>query len=172
MRRKRRWALRVTLSRRPKSVRLLVRLVHGSPYRTQLIGPVVLAQLIGAWLLDWLHKYHADHLGRNGIIRLVELGPGTGALMSDVLSARWSCKGRVSDCGTHVSSRQAVSIHASVAKQLHIHLVEASPRLQNVQSQRLCMGTSSAEHGQALVGAVHVPVHWHRSIDDVPADGA
>ena len=69
-------------------------------------------EVIGAWLAQaWLD------LGRPAPFRLVELGPGRGTLLADVLRA----------------TRTVAGFHAG----LHLHLVETSEHLRAAQSNRL-----------------------------------
>jgi NADH dehydrogenase [ubiquinone] 1 alpha subcomplex assembly factor 7 len=78
-----------------------------APEISQMFGEV-----IGLWLAQaWLE------LGSPAPVRLVELGPGRGTMMSDVLRAARGVPG-LSAC-------------------LEVHLVETSPKLEAIQRQRL-----------------------------------
>lgn len=95
-----------------------------SPEISQMFG-----ELVGLWAADFWER-----IGAPAQVRLVELGPGRGALMSDFLRA----------------ARVAPGFFAA----LDVHLVEASPKLADRQSEAL------ASCGR--------PVSWHRTIDDIP----
>ncbi|KAI0044153.1 DUF185-domain-containing protein [Auriscalpium vulgare] len=75
-------------------------------------------------------------------IRLVELGPGRGTLMDDVL-------------------RTLSQLPYTRASLKHIHLVETSSSLRKIQEQKL----------QPWVDKHDLQLHWHDSIDDVPSSG-
>lgn len=83
-------------------------------------------------------------------LQLIELGPGRGTLSQDVL---------------RVLSKLGIS------KDLSIHLVEISPHLSQLQSQRLCYRSEENNSelyyrsGETLSG---MPVYWYRRIEDVP----
>ncbi len=78
-----------------------------APEISQMFG-----EIIGLWLSEaWTQG------GRPAPARLVELGPGRGTLMADLLRATASVQG----------------FHASIA----VHLVERSPRLRALQAERL-----------------------------------
>ena len=101
-------------------------------------------------------EWHA--LGRPPALRLVELGPGRGTLMADLL--------------------RGTATLAGFAPALRVHLVEVSPRLRQAQWEALkCRpldgaggeGEEPPDRGvSALSGTV---VAWHRSLDAVPASG-
>jgi NADH dehydrogenase [ubiquinone] 1 alpha subcomplex assembly factor 7 len=93
-----------------------------APEISQMFG-----EIIGLWLADaW------SACGRPAPARLVELGPGRGTLMADLLRATARLEG----------------FHQSMS----IHLVERSPRLRELQSERLA----------------GVEVTWHDRIEEVP----
>ncbi|KAH9167860.1 DUF185-domain-containing protein [Lactarius sanguifluus] len=79
----------------------------------------------------------------NGVkhdIQLVELGPGKGTLMDDIL-------------------RTLLQMPKYRAFIKHVHLVESSPSLRAVQQKKL----------EPWDGKNDLKIHWHDSIDDVPA---
>ncbi|MBB4198504.1 methyltransferase [Rhodoblastus sphagnicola] len=95
-----------------------------SPEISQMFG-----ELLGLWAADlW------ERIGAPPELRLVELGPGRGALMSDFL--------------------RAARVAPGFFDALDVHLVEASDKLADRQSE-------------ALAGCGR-PVSWHRTIDGVP----
>ena len=125
----------------------------------------VFGELIGAWCADAWHK-----MGKPGRVVLVELGPGRGTLMADLL-------------------RAAKGI-AGFSETLDIHLVETSPALADLQSAAL-RGTpvcwhralASVPDGPLLLIANEffdaLPVEqyvarrdgWHRRAVDIEGDG-
>jgi NADH dehydrogenase [ubiquinone] 1 alpha subcomplex assembly factor 7 len=97
-----------------------------APEVSQLFG-----EMLGIWaVLQW------QYLGSPTQINIIELGPGRGTLMRDLLRAT-----------NHVAPFQ---------KAMHIHMVEASPQLQQKQRQNL----------------LHIaqPILWHGSLDTLPFD--
>jgi NADH dehydrogenase [ubiquinone] 1 alpha subcomplex assembly factor 7 len=96
-----------------------------APEISQMFG-----ELIGLWMAAvW------QQMGTPENIRIVELGPGRGTLMSDALRAAKIVKG----------------FHAALV----LHLIEISPKLQEIQQQRL--------------EGFDVPMLWHAAFADVPA---
>jgi NADH dehydrogenase [ubiquinone] 1 alpha subcomplex assembly factor 7 len=94
-----------------------------------------ISQCFGELIGLWLAQYWRD-CGSPTPFNLIELGPGRGTLMADALRA----------------ARLAPDFLAA----LNLHLVENSPRLRDVQRQRL--------EGQAPG-----PITWHDSIGTLPA---
>ena len=125
----------------------------------------VFGELIGAWCTDAWHK-----MGKPGRVVLVELGPGRGTLMADLL-------------------RTAKGI-AGFSEALDIHLVETSPALADLQ-RAVLRGTpvswhaalATVPHGPLLLIANEffdaLPVEqyvarrdgWHRRAVDIEGDG-
>ncbi|KAH9970552.1 S-adenosyl-L-methionine-dependent methyltransferase [Lactifluus volemus] len=101
-----------------------------SPEISQVFG-----ELLGIWLLS---QYL--NTGAKRDIQLVELGPGRGTLMDDIL-------------------RTFSQLPPSRASVKHVHLVESSPALRSVQQQKLLPWND--KNG--------LKIHWHDSIDDIPA---
>jgi SAM-dependent MidA family methyltransferase len=96
-----------------------------SPEISQMFG-----ELIGLWMAAvW------QQMGSPENMRVVELGPGRGTLIVDALRA-----GKV-----------VGDFHAAVV----VHLVEISPKLQQVQQQRL--------------ESLGVPMLWHAALAEVPS---
>ncbi|KAF8492639.1 DUF185-domain-containing protein [Russula emetica] len=100
-----------------------------SPEISQVFG-----ELVGIWLLSQYLNAGAKH-----DIQLVELGPGKGTLMDDIL--------RTMSQFPH--SRSSVK---------RVHLVESSPALRAVQEKKL----------HAWGGKSRLELHWHDSIEDIP----
>ena len=92
-------------------------------------------------------------------IQLVELGPGNGTLMDDILRVRspffFAHTSRLPD-ETIQTLSQLPHSRASIK---HVHLVESSPSLRVVQQKKL----------EPWDGKNGLKIHWHDSIDDVPA---
>ncbi|KAL0042685.1 hypothetical protein WJX79_007704 [Trebouxia sp. C0005] len=118
-----------------------------SPEISQLFG-----EMIGIWCLTvW------QQLGSPSKMRLVELGPGRGTLMADLLRGTAPFKPFISG--------------------LDVHLVEVSKFLRLQQWDKLhCRGlpavaASTAEgHQTGTAMPSGVQVHWHRSLDEIPDD--
>ena len=125
----------------------------------------VFGELIGAWCADTWHK-----MGRPGRVLLVELGPGRGTLMADLL-------------------RTAKGI-AGFAEALDIRLVETSPALADLQKTALGGAPASWHRTLATVpdgpfllianeflDALPVEQYvarrdgWHRRAVDIDGDG-
>jgi SAM-dependent MidA family methyltransferase len=99
-----------------------------APEISQMFG-----ELIGLWMAAvW------QQMGSPENVRIVELGPGRGTLMADAVRAAKTVK----------------NFHAAIV----LHLVEISPKLQEVQEQRL--------------EGLGVPILWHAALDDVPGGPA
>ena len=95
-----------------------------APEISQMFG-----EIIGLWMATvW------KQMGAPENVRVVELGPGRGTLMADAV--------------------RAVQIVKDFRTAMVLHLVEISPKLQEVQRRRL-EGTG-------------VPILWHPTLDDVP----
>ncbi|KAK6741330.1 hypothetical protein RB195_009276 [Necator americanus] len=116
-----------------------------APELTQLFG-----ELIGVWCY-----YELANTGHRGPWQLVECGPGTGQLMSDLLSV----------------------MEKFQEKNLSVHLVETSDALIQQQEELLCGGpsTSSAlsNDGKEVVVRKNITktgfsIFWYKTIDDVP----
>jgi NADH dehydrogenase [ubiquinone] 1 alpha subcomplex assembly factor 7 len=92
-----------------------------APEISQLFG-----ELVGAWLIDcW------EQAGRPGRVNLVELGPGRGTLMADIMRV-----------GRHAPDW---------LKAVQIHLVEINPRLRQAQAEIL---SAHAPQWHAALSAV------------------
>ncbi|KAJ4749811.1 hypothetical protein LUZ62_084216 [Rhynchospora pubera] len=114
-----------------------------SPEVSQMFG-----EMIGVWVMClW------EQMGQPPTVNLVELGPGRGTLMSDLLRGSSQFK--------------------NFTKSLHIHLVECSPVLQKIQYEKLkCTDESIDEESgtkSAVSAVTGTPVAWHASLDQVPS---
>jgi NADH dehydrogenase [ubiquinone] 1 alpha subcomplex assembly factor 7 len=131
-----------------------------SPEVSQVFG-----ELLGVWCVaSW------ESLGRPERVRLVEMGPGRGTLMADVLR----------------STAAFTPFHAA----LQVDLVEVSAHLRHVQRQTLASAggdVSDVDDAPAATagatapptplrwrsaagGDAHVDVHWHASLEEVPCE--
>ncbi|KAJ8750185.1 hypothetical protein K2173_014100 [Erythroxylum novogranatense] len=107
-----------------------------SPEVSQMFG-----EMIGVWTMClW------EQMGQPENVNLVELGPGRGTLMADLL--RGSSK------------------FNSFTKSLCIHMVECSPALQKMQHRNLKCIDEEKRMVSALAG---VPVSWHATLEQVPS---
>lgn len=105
-------------------------------------------QLVAVWCLsEW------EKCGSPSPLQLVELGPGRGTLMQDVL---------------RVLSRFGLS------DKMSLHLVEVSPYLSTMQASRLCIKHAEVEpsdskphyrEGETISG---FQTFWYEKIEDVP----
>lgn len=95
-----------------------------APEISQMFG-----ELIGIWAASVFRM-----MGSPPHVQLVELGPGRGTMMRDVL--------------------RTTQVVPDFRKALAVHLVEISPRLEEVQRMAL--------------DGFDVPRFWHRTLDDVP----
>ena len=95
---------------------------------------------IAVWLLnEWMK------MGEPAEIQLVELGPGTGTLVSDIL-------------------RTFARLRPELVRGLSVHLVEISPRMRTLQSEALgCPGPMNEV--ESKYGS---KVFWHDHVWDVP----
>ncbi|NP_001085543.1 protein arginine methyltransferase NDUFAF7, mitochondrial precursor [Xenopus laevis] len=117
-----------------------------SPEISQIFG-----ELLGVWCIsEWVSA------GKPKAIQLVELGPGRGTLTDDLLRV-FSNFGRLLD-----------------SCDISVHLVEVSPKLSDIQAQRLTGKSIEVEldsnspvykNGITKTGR---PVCWYQDIQDVP----
>lgn len=129
-----------------------------SPEISQLFG-----EMVGIWALStWMS------LGSPKRLRLVEMGPGRGTLMADLL--------------------RGVSAFPQFTSSIEVHLVEVSPMLRKMQYAKLkCSSSESSSSpsnrlqdqgqvrseltaGRSTAGQGGCPVYWHNTIDEVPSD--
>ncbi|XP_050217997.1 uncharacterized protein LOC126668835 [Mercurialis annua] len=113
-----------------------------SPEVSQMFG-----EMVGVWAMClW------EQMGRPKNVNLVELGPGRGTLMADLL--RGSSKSK------------------SFTESLHIHMVECSPALQKLQFQNLkCVDGQNADgsvENRTISTLAGTPISWHPSLEQVP----
>ncbi|XP_015879377.1 uncharacterized protein LOC107415552 isoform X2 [Ziziphus jujuba] len=114
-----------------------------SPEVSQMFG-----EMIGVWAMClW------EQMGQPNRVNLVELGPGRGTLMMDLL--------------------RGASKFKNFTESLHLHLVECSPTLQKLQHQNLkCV---DEDHMADNVGKRTIstlagtPVSWHSALEQVPS---
>ncbi|KAI3452346.1 hypothetical protein Pfo_009011 [Paulownia fortunei] len=113
-----------------------------SPEVSQMFG-----EMIGVWAMClW------EQMGQPNRVNLVELGPGRGTLMADLLRGSSKIK--------------------NFMDSLQIHLVECSPALQKLQYQNLKCMTEDAADGNAdercISTLAGTPVSWHAMLEQVP----
>lgn len=95
-----------------------------APEISQMFGEIVGVFIISQW----------QALGAPQPFHLIECGPGRGTLMADIL--------------------RVLKKIPEVMQQLHIHLIEISPVLQDLQKQKLACEDNK--------------ICWHKHIDDLP----
>ncbi|KAM1130366.1 hypothetical protein ACFX13_045856 [Malus domestica] len=110
-----------------------------SPEVSQMFG-----EMVGVWAMSlW------EQMGQPDKVNLVELGPGRGTLMADLL--------------------RGASKFKNFTKSLHVHMVECSPALQKLQYQKLECADEEVSDGKRTISALaKTPVSWHATLEDVP----
>ncbi|XP_058115551.1 uncharacterized protein LOC131258324 [Magnolia sinica] len=112
-----------------------------SPEVSQMFG-----EMVGVWSMClW------EQMGRPEKVNLVELGPGRGTLMADLL---------------HGTSK-----FESFSKSLHIHMVECSPILRKLQYSTLkCTDedTTGSSSDRAITTLTGASVSWNAALEQVP----
>ena len=109
-----------------------------SPEISQMFG-----EMVGIWCVaTWQQLQSPQRL------RIVELGPGKGTLMADLL--------------------RGTSVFSQFASGLSIEFVEISDRLRQLQWGALqCQGDIEVGAGKSTLGHGSIDVKWHRHIDEV-----
>ncbi|KAL0395659.1 UNVERIFIED_CONTAM: protein arginine methyltransferase NDUFAF7, mitochondrial [Sesamum calycinum] len=113
-----------------------------SPEVSQMFG-----EMIGVWTMClW------EQMGQPKRINLVELGPGRGTLLADLL--------------------RGASKFKNFTESLQLHMVECSPALQKIQYQNLkCLtedGTNGNTEKRCISTIAGTPVSWHTTLEQVP----
>lgn len=111
-----------------------------SPEVSQLFG-----EMVGVWAMClW------EQMGRPEKVNLVELGPGRGTLLADLL--------------------RGVSKIKKFIESLHVHLVECSPALKKIQYQNLkCVGNGDEDAEKQIISSLAgTPISWHTTLEQVP----
>ncbi|XP_021865037.1 uncharacterized protein [Spinacia oleracea] len=114
-----------------------------SPEVSQMFG-----EMVGVWAMClW------EQMGRPIKVNLVELGPGRGTLMVDLL--------------------RGASKFKNFTESLHIHLVDCSPTLKELQHRNLkCVDEeyiSSSGEKKTISQLAGTPVSWHAAFEQVPS---
>ncbi|XP_058765078.1 uncharacterized protein LOC131638536 [Vicia villosa] len=114
-----------------------------SPEVSQMFG-----EMVGVWVMClW------EQMGRPERVNLVELGPGRGTLMVDLL--------------------RGASKFKNFTESLHVHLVECSPALKSLQHKNLkCVDEENADEDtdkRTVSTLVGTPVSWHATLEQVPS---
>ncbi|KAM6459567.1 protein arginine methyltransferase NDUFAF7, mitochondrial [Liasis olivaceus] len=115
-----------------------------SPEISQVFG-----ELIGIWFVsEWMAT------GKSPKFQLVELGPGRGSLINDILRVLTQLSSILANC------------------EISIHLVEVSPKLSEIQASVLTKektelpeSSSAYMHGISKTG---IPIFWYRNLNEVP----
>ncbi|KAL7094766.1 hypothetical protein ACP275_11G124900 [Erythranthe tilingii] len=113
-----------------------------SPEVSQMFG-----EMVGVWAMClW------EQMGQPKRVNLVELGPGRGTLLADLLRGASKIK--------------------NFTEALEIHMVEVSPALQKLQYQNLKCVTEDGGDGNAEKRCISTlagtPVSWHATLEQVP----
>ncbi|XVF60480.1 hypothetical protein PTKIN_Ptkin08bG0050500 [Pterospermum kingtungense] len=114
-----------------------------SPEVNQMFG-----EMVGVWAMClW------EQMEQPKRVNLIELGPGRGTLMADLL--------------------RGASKFKNFTESLHIHMVECSPALQKLQHQSLkCIDEDNTSEGvgrRFLSTLAGTPVSWHAALEQVPS---
>ncbi|WJX45054.1 hypothetical protein P8452_31965 [Trifolium repens] len=112
-----------------------------SPEVSQMFG-----EMVGVWVMClW------EQMGRPERVNLVELGPGRGTLMADLL--------------------RGASKFKNFTEALNVHLVECSPALKTLQHKNLkCVDEENEDTDKRTVSTlVGTPVSWHATLEQVPS---
>ncbi|KAI6228152.1 Protein arginine methyltransferase NDUFAF7-like protein, mitochondrial [Aphelenchoides besseyi] len=122
-----------------------------SPELSQAFG-----EIIGIWIYNEL-----SNCGQRGNWQLVELGPGNGTLMADILRTLHTLKVRKED--------------VVYEERLSIHLVERSNSLIDTQELQLCgrrSSTTSEENGYVRKNRTKggIPIFWHDTLETIPQE--
>ncbi|XP_057491254.1 uncharacterized protein LOC130776988 isoform X1 [Actinidia eriantha] len=113
-----------------------------SPEVSQMFG-----EMVGVWVMClW------EQMGQPNKVNLIELGPGRGTLMADLL--------------------RGASKFKNFTESLHIHLVECSPTLQKLQYRHLkCIDEDNSDMNleKRTISTLSTnPVSWHATLEQVP----
>ncbi|GMH20978.1 hypothetical protein Nepgr_022820 [Nepenthes gracilis] len=111
-----------------------------SPEVSQMFG-----EMIGVWAMClW------EQMGQPNKINFVELGPGRGTLMADLL--------------------RGTSKFKKFIESLSVHLVECSPTLQKLQHSNLkCVDENGIGENATISTLAGTPVSWHPTLEEVPS---
>ncbi|GFY87053.1 NADH dehydrogenase ubiquinone complex I, assembly factor-like protein [Actinidia rufa] len=113
-----------------------------SPEVSQMFG-----EMVGVWAMClW------EQMGQPNKVNLIELGPGRGTLMADLL--------------------RGASKFKNFTESLHIHMVECSPTLQKLQYSHLkCIDEDNSDlnvEKRTISTLSRNPVSWHATLEQVP----
>lgn len=90
-----------------------------------------------------------EQMGQPNRVNLVELGPGRGTLMADLLRGASKLK--------------------KYTESLHIHMVECSPTLKKIQQHSLkCISEADGIVDEQISTLAGNPVSWHATLEQVP----
>ncbi|XP_066474005.1 protein arginine methyltransferase NDUFAF7, mitochondrial isoform X2 [Tiliqua scincoides] len=115
-----------------------------SPEISQIFG-----ELIGIWFVsEWMAT------GKPNKFQLVEMGPGRGSLVGDILRVLKQLSSLLSKCD------------------ISVHLVEVSPKLSEIQASTLTdkkikLMDNSSVYMQGVT-KTGLPIFWYRDLNDVP----
>lgn len=124
-------------------------------------------EMIGVWCLEvW------NQLNRPRKLQIVELGPGRGTLMHDLLHS-------ISVLGEKKRSKLVTDFLSST--EVSVHMVEASPQLRQIQQRTLQRNgvaetsekadsekSEEKEQEKAIKSYCDIPVTWHSEFEQVP----
>lgn len=105
----------------------------------------IFGEMVGVWIM-WAWQA----AGSPAQVQLIELGPGRGTMMADILRTLSSV------------AHSRPLIHA-----LSVHMVETSPSLQQVQRQTLSKD-SLPQANPVKHDGTGVTIHWHDGLSEIP----
>ncbi|TGZ84720.1 DUF185-domain-containing protein [Ascodesmis nigricans] len=116
-----------------------------SPEISQMFG-----EMVGLWIFtEWMRPQR-----KRDRVQIIELGPGRGTLMSDILR----------------TLRRFKSFSDTVES---IYMIEASPHLQEAQKNLLCPSDAEiievGNNGLRCMSKYGIPITWFTDLEDVPA---
>jgi hypothetical protein len=107
-----------------------------APEISQMFGELVAVWVVWTW----------QTLGSPKRVQLIELGPGRGTMMADIL--------------------RAAARFRPLLDALSVHMVDNSEQLQEIQRKRLSSGSKRGERTVKHDGT-GVTIHWHNSLSEV-----
>ncbi|XP_046669468.1 protein arginine methyltransferase NDUFAF7, mitochondrial [Homalodisca vitripennis] len=112
-----------------------------SPEISQLFGEMIALWFINEW----------NRIGSPKPMQLVELGPGRGTMIADILR---------------------VFSKFNLTKEINCHLIEVSSELSRLQAMTLCPETKVEDNPSAIyrsgMSKFGIPISWYRSLEDIP----
>jgi len=114
----------------------------------------VFGELIGVWCVEMWHQLKCPKR-----LQIVELGPGRGTLMHDLLHSIHT-----------LSKKNSQLVSQFLSSDISVHMVEASPQLKQIQKNTLSQeqGSSTTNSTEEVRTYCNLPVTWHSEFEKVP----